>query len=52
VRAVILSLARFKIAEVQHARVLERQWAVYREKNRLDLYGKVVASESRAHDCG
>jgi hypothetical protein len=52
VRAVILSLARFKIAEAQHARVLERQWAVYREKNRLDLYGKVVASESRAHDCG
>jgi hypothetical protein len=33
VRATILSLARFKIAEAQHTKVLERQWAVYREKN-------------------
>lgn len=52
VRAMILSLARFKIAEAQHAKLLERRWAAYREKNQLDLYGKVVVSEFRAHDCG
>lgn len=51
VRAMILSLARFKIAEAQHTKVLERQWAVYREKNQLDLYGKAIASESRGNDC-
>jgi len=50
-RAMILSSARFKIAEAQHAKVLERQWAVYREKNQLDLYGRVIASESHGNDC-
>jgi len=52
VRATLLLLARFKIAEIQHARILERQWATCREKNQLDLDGKVVVSEFRAHDCG
>jgi hypothetical protein len=50
-RAMILSLARFKIAGAEHTKVLERQWAVYREKNRLDLYGKAVASASSGNDC-
>jgi len=51
VRAMILSLARFQIAEAEHTKVLEREWAVYRKKNQLDLYAKAIASESRAHDC-
>jgi len=51
VRAVILSLARFKVAEAQHTKVLERQWAVCREKNRLDLYGRAIASESNGNGC-
>jgi hypothetical protein len=51
VRAMILSLARFRIAESEHSKVLERKWAVYRKKNQLDLYGKAIASESRANDC-
>jgi len=44
VRAVILSLARFQIAEAEHTKVLEREWAVYQKKNQLDLYGKAVDS--------
>ena len=35
VRAMILSLGRFKIAEAQHTKVLEKQWAIYREKTGL-----------------
>lgn len=50
VRAMILSLARFEIAEAEHTKILEREWAVYREQNQLDLYGKAIASESRAKD--
>src|SRR3972149_7070857 len=50
VRAMILSLARFKIAEPEHTKGLERKWAVYREKKQLDLYGKPIASESRSND--
>jgi hypothetical protein len=51
VRAMILSLARFQIAEAEHSKVLEQEWAVYRKKNQFDLYGKATASESRANDC-
>jgi hypothetical protein len=51
VRAMILSLARFNIADLEHVKVLERQWALYRETNQLDLYGKPVAGESPSNDC-
>ena len=51
VRAMILSLARFQIAEAEHSKVLQREWAIYRKKNQIDLYGKAIASESRANDC-
>jgi hypothetical protein len=47
----ILSLARFEIAEAEHTKILGRGWAVYRKQNQLDLYGKAIASESRANDC-
>jgi hypothetical protein len=47
----ILSPGRFKIAEAQHIKVLGKQWAIYREKNRLDLYGKANESESRRNVC-
>ena len=33
------------------SKVREREWAVYRENSQLDLYGKAIASESRAKDC-
>jgi hypothetical protein len=51
VRAMILSLARFQIAETEHPKMPEQEWAVYRKKNQLDLYAKAVTSESRANDC-
>jgi hypothetical protein len=51
VRAMILSLAQFKIAEAQDTKVLERQWAVCRQNNKLDLYGKAVGGESRGDAC-
>ena len=51
-RATLLSLTRSKIAEIQHAKLLELQWVTCREKNQLDLDGKVVVSEFRARDCG
>ncbi len=44
-------MARFEIAEAQHARLLERQWAAHCDKNQLDLYGKFVVSEFRGNDC-
>ena len=40
VRAMILSLLRFGIADAQHIKDLEKGWAMYRQQNRLDLYGK------------
>jgi hypothetical protein len=51
VRAMILSLARFQIAEADRTKVLEREWIAYRKNNQLDLYGKAIASQSRANDC-
>jgi hypothetical protein len=41
VRAMILSLSRFKIAEPERIKILEKKWAAYRKKNGLNLYGKV-----------
>ena len=50
VRAMILSLARFKLAEPQETKALERKWAIYRETNRLDLYGKSISGEAAICD--
>ena len=50
VRAMILSLARFEIAEAERTKILDREWAVYRKQKQLDLYGKAMASEDRADD--
>lgn len=40
VRAMILSLVRFGIADAEHIKDLEKGWAAYRQQHRLDLYGK------------
>ncbi len=37
VRALILALARFEIASRDQTRVLEKEWAAYREQHRLDI---------------
>jgi hypothetical protein len=44
VRAMILSLARFRIAPADEIHDLEKRWAAYRKQNDLDLYGKRTAS--------
>lgn len=51
VRAMILSLGRFKIADPEGTKALEKQWASYREKNGLDLFGKANSGESFRRDC-
>ena len=40
VRALILALARFKIASKDQTRALEREWTAYRKQHRLDLEGR------------
>ena len=40
VRAMILSLTRFRIAPADEIHDLEKRWAAYRKQNDLDLYGK------------
>lgn len=40
VRALILALARFGIAQPEEVRKLEKGWTLYRKQNQLDLYGK------------
>jgi hypothetical protein len=52
VRAMILSLGRFGIAEPEQAKILERGWANFRKQNQLDLYGKITTNESGADPCG
>jgi hypothetical protein len=42
VRAMILSLGRFGIAQAEQVRLLEKRWATHRKQNRLDLYGKTA----------
>ena len=42
VRALILALARFEIASKDQTRVLEKEWAAYREQHRLDIEGKTL----------
>ena len=52
VRAMILSLARFGIADPAEMKILERGWANYRKQNQVDLYGKIATNESGADHCG
>jgi hypothetical protein len=40
VRAAITALVRFDIASKDAARVLERDWATYRRRNGLDVFGQ------------
>jgi hypothetical protein len=44
VRAMILSLARFRIACADEIHDVEKRWAAHRKQNDLDLYGKQTAS--------
>jgi len=40
VRAMLLSLARFRIADAQQIKTLEKRWALYKQQNKLDIFGK------------
>jgi hypothetical protein len=40
VRAMLLSLARFGIADAEQVKTLEKRRALYRQQNRLDIFGK------------
>ena len=52
VRAMILSLSRFGIADLEEIKILERGWAKYRKQNKLDLNGRVATkAESAVHHC-
>ena len=53
VRAMILSLIRFGIADAEPTHVIEKGWAAYRKQEQLDLYGKGMAPNStRLAGCG
>ena len=47
VRAIILALGRFDIANQQDVKTLEKNWKKYRNENDLDLYGKKNINESK-----
>ena len=51
VRAMILSLSRFNIVDPERVKILEKQWAVYREGNGLNLYGKADSGEPARRGC-
>ena len=40
VRAMLLSLERFGIADAEQIKTLEKRRALYRQQNRLDIFGK------------
>jgi hypothetical protein len=40
VRAMLLSLVRFGIADAEQIKTLEKRWALYRQQNKLDIFGK------------
>jgi len=40
VRSMVIALGRFRIASVEHATVLKKQWVAYRRAHDLDLHGK------------
>jgi hypothetical protein len=47
----ILSLSRFNIADSECVKILEKKWAVYRDENRLNLYGKADSGEPMSSGC-
>jgi hypothetical protein len=51
VRATVLSLSRFNIADLECIKILEKQWAAYRKENGLNLYGKVGSGEPERREC-
>ena len=51
VRAMILSLSRFNIVDPERVKMLEKKWAVYRQENGLNLYGKADSGEPRSRGC-
>jgi len=40
VRAMLLSLVRFGIADAEQVKPFEKSWALYRQHNRVDIFGK------------
>jgi hypothetical protein len=48
VRALMLALARFEIASRDQTRVLEKEWAAYREQHRLDIEGRALMAGPRS----
>jgi hypothetical protein len=51
VRAMILSLSRFRIADSEEIKALECGWAKFRKQNNLDLNGKVATDKPSARRC-
>jgi hypothetical protein len=51
VRAMILSLSRFNIVDPERVKILEKKWAVCREENGLNLYGKADSGEPGSIGC-
>ena len=41
VRAMLLSLVRFDIVGAEQTKTLEKRWALYRQQNKLDIFGKI-----------
>jgi len=55
VRAMLLSLVRFGIADAEQVKMLEKSWAVYRQQNRFDIFGKgegVSSPSAKMPRCG
>ena len=53
VRAMLLSLVRFGIADAEQVKTLEKGWAVYRQQYKLDIVGKVEGLPSaKTPRCG
>jgi hypothetical protein len=53
VRAMLLSLVRFGIADAEQVKMLEKSWAVYRQQNKLDIFGKSEGLPSaKTPQCG
>lgn len=53
VRAMFLSFLRFGIADAEQIKTLQKNWAVYRQQNRLDIFGKSEGLPSaKTPQCG
>jgi hypothetical protein len=53
VRAMLLSLERFGIADAGQVKTLEKSWAVFSQQNRLDIFGKGEGlTSAKAPRCG